>query len=285
LLLFEHFVSRGHAHWYYAVLALYGIALVANILSWAIYGGIYTLQDRCTSTPLYNTTTSYKQDHWILSWGFGFRLLETGFSLVLIILTALNSGRGEARHPTHYVATLWALVLLLFAVLSTSGRGWMWNKDLGETWVDNVENAPEWNWEVGLWDVCYCKQFFRFDCATLRRRAYVAEVFSVIAVFFQFFFIAFLLKGATRFAQVLQKIIGAGSVISMIIVLTVYNQFFQTSYCDMPSFSGTQRLHWAYGIFAVALIFQVFSLIVIFLTPVEAAAAAEAKPTEPTASE
>jgi len=281
LLVYEYTFSRGNANVYTFSTILLVIALLANIVSWCVFAGIFTKNNFCD-----DGRNSFKQQHWILSWGFAFRLMEMAFAFVLLIITALNKAKGAERAATHKVGLLWAVILLLLNVLSTSGRGWMWNKQLGESMSDLLgdsggfsDDVVEYDWEFGLWDVCYCKQSFRSDCTPYRRREYVAETFQVVAIFFQFLFIAHLLGGAV--AKRGQIVTGILSAISLIIVLVTFREFFMNSYCDLAPLNETEQLHWGYGIEGVALIAQVFALILVFLTPGEAPAE-EPKPTEPT---
>jgi len=264
-LIYEFFYSRGNANVYNGVLLMFVLAIAANIVSWTTFAGFFRRDNLCIDGQ-----ESFADNKFKLSWGYALRLVELGVLVVAALLTFMNKGKAE-RHALHTVALLVAIFLLMLTILSTSGRGWMWTKYTG---------AREYNGEVGLWDSCQCREQFNNPCRSARGRVQTTEVFSVVAIFFQFVFIVLLCKAdaSTSFDLTLQRVAAVLSTIAQVIVIVVFSEYAKTSYCDGFAITDAQRLHWAYGISCVGLIVEVIAIIVHFTIrahPVEAK-----KPTE-----
>jgi hypothetical protein len=270
-LAYEYFIARGTRNVFAAAAGLLGLALIANIISWTTFAAFFRKGDICEENA-----PSFSNQDFKLQWGFGVRLIELGLIAVALVFAVINMGKGVDRTILHKVGILVLLFLLMCTILTSSGRGWMQKRSTGQ---------PEHNIEVGLWDTCLCRQMYNLPCIEARRHVYVSEVFSVAAIFTQFFLAFAVLYGAaTKMHLNFQRFAAILGWIAQVIVIISYTEFAKTEFCGASDILDGQRLHWAYGISCVALIFQtaiVFALL--FASPVE-----EPKPegkTEPTNAE
>jgi len=270
ILAHEFLVRRGSKHHFTSVLVLCGLAVAANIITWATFASYFRKDDICQSGE-----QSWKQAGFHLSWGFGVRLIELGMLLVLLVLVALVSSRGEERSALHFFAYFVACVLLMSTLLTTSGRGWLWKTNTG------VTNSND---EVGLWDECQCQEMFHDSCNDKRQRIRTVEVFSVVSIVGTGLLLLALAKGTQ--SVVAQRVISALAIIASIIVVTTFSEYVKNSYCDTDPIFNTQALHWAYGAACAGLIFQALVFFGLFTVHPEPEAKEEPKeltPTEPTA--
>jgi cytochrome c biogenesis protein CcdA len=252
----EHYSQRGSRTLFLVALITLGLAVAANIITWATWAAFFRRNDMCTTG-----TVSYKDQGYHLEWGFGVRLVELGFLVVAIILTALNNGKAE-RSTLHTAAYLIVLFLFMLTVLTTSGRGWM-----------EKRNTPthEWHEEWGLVDACNCQQQYNNPCTEARRVVYVAEVFSVVAIFFQFLLLWFNLSGATSLVHLrFQQFSAVIGWIAQVIVIITFAEYAQDKWCNNTFILSAQRLHWAFGISCAALIIQTAIVALLGSSSVEA---------------
>jgi len=253
----EFLICRGNRHHFNAALMLFGLAIVANLITWATFGSYYRKNDLCSVGQ-----KSFHDSDVSLSWAYGIRLIEFGVLALLLVLVFLTAGKGADRTPIHVAIYLLAVFLLMLTLLTTSGRGWMRKVDTGV-----FEEIKEW----GLFDNCICQQQANNNCIEARRLITVVEVFSVVSIVFTFVLIKLLVKGAcAQVVLVFQRIFSGLALGANLVVLITFTRYAQNTFdgCGSPLFS-TMALHWAYGAICAALILQTLVFFGLLTTGVE----------------